>query len=249
MSILLNANTAGLLSVASSMSGVAQPLTMCFFFKANTATIGAFAQNRVIQTTGGTGYIGTRVTLDVANKRLGGIANNSVDVSNSIEMGSTLMGAWRSCVAVHTSASNRIVYSHDGTSQVSAASTTSTISNGYTGLSLLNGQFTTPTRYAYLTIYTQALTAAQAEEYRLTGAVAGLTPLHKWDAVTSWGATIPNTGSSGLAITPPVAWNYSSDNPTLAGANTAPVAVTDNISVGKGETSTVLVGGGYQCTN
>ena len=84
-------------------------------------------------------------------------------------------------------------------------------------LVLFSGAYTVSARrYAYLAVLPQSISDSQFDEYRLTGSVAGATPLERWDAVNDWGAgNIGSTGSGAHAITPPGTWTYSSDNPVL----------------------------------
>jgi hypothetical protein len=239
MSIRIAANTNGQHSVpGTALDGSAKPMTFCFWAKVDTLPTTSTNNVAVIKSTGGTGYIAARVIQSSAIRGVSATSNNgTANASATHDLAANMAGAWRCCVAVFTSNTLRDVYTalnSDAGGLLTTTNTTSNVSSGETGIELLVGLWpTSAARYEYLTVYNQALTPAQADEYRLTGAVAGLTPLHRWDTTSDWGAgTIADTGSNPIALTPPGTWEWDADNPTFSsgGSNTAPEVDVDQLS-------------------
>lgn len=237
MSVFIASGLNGLLSVAGAFDGTAKPITFCFSSKVDSLPNTSTSNVQVITATGGTGFLAARIVQNTTIKGFSASSNNgSVFTSATYDLAANMTGAWRTCVAVFSTNTSRTVYTGlnaDVGGLLSATNTGSSVTSGETTLQLLNGAWASSNaRYAYLTIYDAALTQEQSDEFRMTGQVAGLTPLHRWDLTTNWGAgTIPNTGSSSLALTPPVTWVWDADNPTFVSeSNTAPVVDVDQLS-------------------
>lgn len=230
MSVLIAAGQNGLATLAGVLTGKNKPLTFCASAKIDSFQTSSNSTVLPIKTSGGTGYLAARIFQNSASiRQVMATSNDGGNASAAYDLTTNLAGQWRTFVAVFGSNTSRNVYTRingDAGGLLTASNTTSNVTSGYTGLELLSGTWpSSAARYAYLTVYEGALTSAQADEYTLTGAVIGLTPLFRWDLTTNWGAgPIPSTGSNTAAITPPATWAYSPDNPNFAtGPNTAPV--------------------------
>lgn len=236
MSVRIAANTNGVLLVPASLDGTAKPITFCAWVKVNTFLNSGYNQVGVIKTTGGTGYLEARVAQSSATRLWGAASFNSNAVVASVDLGANAQGQWRPLIAVFTNDNRRDVYSrinNDAGSLLTASNTGSRATSGETGIELLSGVWpSSDAYYAYPTIYDGIPTQAQIDEFSTTGAIAGLTPLHRWTLVDNWGAgVIANTGSSTIALTPPATWSWSADNPTFStGSNTAPDVDVDRLS-------------------
>lgn len=231
MSILIAPNVNGILSLAGALDGTAKPITFCFFSKVNSFSNTSTSTVSGIKSSGGTGLLDARIVQNTTIRNYSASAFNSTYISAAVDLAANAAGQWRGIVAVFTSTTLRDVYTrinNDAGGLLTAQNTTSKVTSGETGLDLLSGLWpTSAARYSHLTVYDQALTSAQANEFLLSGVVAGVTPLHKWDAVSNWGAgTIANTGSSALALTPPVTWTYDADNPVFEDLENAPPVVS-----------------------
>lgn len=230
-SILIPANVNAPVTAAGVLDGTAKPITFLFWSKIDTLPSSSTSNVQVMRTVGGASYLAARILQSSAIKYFGASSNDGGGFNSATyDLAVDMAGAWRCCGTVFASNTSRTVYTAIGPNEgdlLTATNTASSVTTGETGIQLLSGVWpTSAARYAHLTAYEGALTAAQFNEWRFTGAIAGLAPLCRWQPDADWGAggSIPNTGSNATAITPPASWVYSTDSPSFStGPNTAPV--------------------------
>lgn len=236
MSILLNQNTAGLLTLPSFFSSAAGvPLTVAFAIKVNTLPTSGFNQFDVMKVDGGTGFSLAAIAQNSSTNHTIRAQTNDGSVSStaSLEKIGAMAGQWVKCVCVFNSNTNKVVYSLDGNGSLmtSAVATSSRPATGEVNLKLLGTWAASAVRVSSMVIYRGVgLTPTQALELMQSDSVNGLTPYAKWNTADAWSGTIQDVSGNNRHITPPGTWIYDTDNPSyVIVPNTPPEIVDDKL--------------------
>lgn len=232
MSILLNQNSAGLLTLPAFFSSAAGvPLTLAFAIKVNSLPTSGFNQFDVIKVDGGAGFTVAAIAQNSSTSHTIRAQTNDGSVAStaSLEKFGSMAGQWVKCVCVFNSNTNKIVYSLDGAGALmtSAIATSSRPATGEVNLKLLGTWAASAVRVSSITVYRGVgLTAAQALELMETDTVNGLTPYAKWNTKDAWSGSIQDLSGNGRHITPPGTWIYDADNPVFEDFENAPPTVS-----------------------
>jgi hypothetical protein len=217
MSIFVDQNISALLELPNFFpADTGQPFTVAVFVKASNLSKSGFYDRSIF---------GIYNTAETTNLRLGmyhdsgtgeGIATNVNGRFDSININPDMEDQWRPLV-IAWGGSNFILYARNAAGVVQTRNVNVATSQLYRKAKFFENVQNIPLRVAHLTAYQQKLTQTEVVEFMDTAQVAAYTPYSKWSATADWGGgTITDSGSSGQNLTPPAAWVYSADNPTIA---------------------------------